>query len=155
MTEDGTDRDDAAPSTDALVVSGSLAIPRHELSVRATKSGGPGGQHVNTSSTRIELFWNIATSRALDDGARARLLERLASRLDGEGTLRLVASDSRSQLQNRRAAEERLVAMVNAALVPRKKRKATKPSRAAKEKRLDEKKRHSERKRNRSGGADD
>lgn len=155
MTEDGTDRDDAAPSTDALVVSGSLAIPRHELSVRATKSGGPGGQHVNTSSTRIELFWNIATSRALDDGARARLLERLASRLDGEGTLRLVASDSRSQLQNRRAAEERLVAMVNAALVPRKKRKATKPSRAAKEKRLDEKKRHSERKRNRRGGADD
>lgn len=155
MTEDGTDRDDAASSTDALVVSASLAIPRQELAVRATRSGGPGGQHVNTSSTRIELFWNIATSRALDDGARARLLERLASRLDGEGTLRLVASDSRSQLQNRRAAEERLVAMVNAALVPRKKRKATKPSRAAKEKRLDEKKRHSERKRNRRGGADD
>lgn len=143
------------PRDDALVVSGSLAIPRHELSVRATKSGGPGGQHVNTSSTRIELLWNIATSRALDDAARARLLERLASRLDGEGTLRLVASDSRSQLQNRRAAEERLVAMVKAALVPRKKRKLTKPSRAAKEKRLDEKKRHSERKRNRRGGAED
>ena len=155
MTERGSAGDAAAPAGDGLVVNASLAIPRHELTVRATKSGGPGGQHVNTSSTRIELLWNIATSRALDDASRARLLERLTTRLDGEGTLRLVASDSRSQLQNRRAAEERLVSLVKAALVPRKKRKATKPSRAAKEKRLDEKKRHSERKRNRRGGADD
>lgn len=155
MTGDGTARDDTAPAGEALVVSASLAIPRHELAVRATKSGGPGGQHVNTSSTRIELLWNVATSRVLDDASRARLLERLATRLDGQGTLRLVASDSRSQLQNRRAAEERLVALVHAALVPRKKRKATTPSRAAREKRLVEKKRHSERKRDRRGIGDD
>jgi ribosome-associated protein len=136
---------------DALVVTPEVSIPRSELEVRASRAGGPGGQHVNTSSTRIELRWNVRTTRALDDARRDHVLSRLASRLEAEGTVRVVASEFRSQRQNREAAEERLVALVRQALHVPKKRKATKPSRAAKAKRLDEKRKHSEKKRNRRG----
>lgn len=124
-----------------LQVDQAVAIPRAELTYRATKSGGPGGQHVNTSSTRIELLWNPSTSTALDDASRARVLEKLKSRLDAEGSVRIVASDSRSQRQNKTAAEERLVELLREALIIPKKRKATKPSKAAKARRVDEKKR--------------
>jgi ribosome-associated protein len=134
------------PSEDAIVVNDRVAIPRSELVYRASRSGGPGGQHVNTSSTRIELLWDYARSRALDDAARARVAEKLAARLDAEGNVRVVASDRRSQQQNRVAAEERLADLVRRALVVAKPRKATKPSRAAKEKRLAEKRQRSERK---------
>src|SRR5213075_2639473 len=92
-------------ASDSRRINGHLAIPRAELTVRASRSGGPGGQHVNTSSTRIEVVWNVATSRVLRDADRQRLLEKLAARLDGEGNLRIVASDSRSQRQNRERAE--------------------------------------------------
>ena len=136
----------ASDAGDGVVVNDRLTIPRAELTFRATKSGGPGGQHVNTSSTRVELLWSPATSAVLPDELRARLLEKLASRLDGEGMVRIVASENRSQLRNRQAAAERLGALVRAALVVRKKRRATKPSRAAKEARLGEKKIRSERK---------
>ena len=136
---------------DALRVNEAVAIPRAELEARASRSGGAGGQHVNTSSTRIELRWNIAASRAVDEATRATLLERLATRTDGEGVLRIVASNRRSQLQNREAAEARLAEVVRAALVKEKPRKKTRPSRAAREKRLEEKRRNSERKRNRRG----
>ena len=134
------------PADDAergLVVGRALAIPRGELESRATRSGGPGGQHVNTSSTRVELRWNVRTSVALTEAQRERLLQKLAGRLDGEGWLRVVASDSRSQRQNRERAESRLAEMVRAALVVPKARRATKPSRAAKQARLDEKKKAS------------
>ena len=132
------------PPDDALTVNERLAIPRHELSARASRAGGAGGQHVNTSSTRIELLWNVLTSAALDEETRARLLARLDTKLDGEGTLRVVASDRRSQRQNRESAEERLVELVRKALIVQKKRRATKPSRASKEKRISEKKRRGE-----------
>ena len=138
-----------APPADAVVVDPTLAIPRAELIYRATRSGGPGGQHVNTSSTRIELLWNVRTSRAPSDEQRAWLLQRLATRLDGDGTLRVVASDRRSQLQNREAAEERLAGLVRRALVVPKPRKKTKPSRAAKAARLEAKRRRGETKRQR------
>ena len=140
---------------DVLIVSPALAIPRAELDAKATRAGGPGGQHVNTSSTRIELRWNVRTSRAPSDAQRERLLERLASRLDAEGNIRVVASEHRSQRQNRDAAEGRLANLVRAALVVPKVRRATKPSRAAKAKRLDEKKKHSDKKRERRRGVDD
>lgn len=145
----GAAPDDAAPVGDALIVTPSIAIPRAELDARATRAGGPGGQHVNTSSTRIELRWNVRTTRALDDAVRDHVLARLAARLDGEGYVRIVASEFRSQRQNREAAEARLVELVRRALHVPKKRKATKPSRAAKAKRLDEKRRQSEKKRDR------
>jgi ribosome-associated protein len=137
---------------DAVFVAGALAIPRAELEVKATRAGGPGGQHVNTSSTRIELRWNVRASRVLSEVQRERLLVRLASRLDAEGALRIVSSEHRSQLQNREAAEVRLAMLVREGLVVPKVRRATKPSRAAKAKRLDEKKKHSEKKRNRRMG---
>lgn len=132
-----------------LTVSSRLAIPRSELSFRATRAGGAGGQHVNTSSTRIELLWDLTRSTAVDEEERERLRTKLASRLDSDGMLRVVASDRRSQRQNRIAAEERLVALVRRALVVPKKRRATRPTRAAKERRLAEKKRQSEKKRER------
>jgi ribosome-associated protein len=140
---------DDAPLGEVLVVTPSVAIPRAELDVRATRAGGPGGQHVNTSSTRIELRWNARTTRAFDDAVRDHVLARLASRLDGEGHVRVVASEFRSQRQNREAAEARLVELLQRALHVPKKRKATKPSRAAKAKRLDEKRRQGEKKRDR------
>lgn len=142
-------------SDDALSVTPELTIPRAELQYRATRAGGPGGQHVNTSSTRIELLWDLARSTAVTEELRARLSEKLASRLDADGMVRVVASDRRSQLQNREAAEERLVSLVRQALVVPKKRRPTRPTRAAREARLSEKKRRGERKRNRRRDFDD
>lgn len=134
---------------DALFVTSSVSIPRTELQARASKSGGAGGQHVNTSSTRIELLWDVSHSAAVTDEQRHRLLEKLSARLDADGFIRVVASTRRSQQQNREEAEERLAQLVRQALVVPKARKKTKPSRAAKERRLSDKKRHGERKQNR------
>jgi ribosome-associated protein len=140
------DRPPDAEVGDALVVSPALVIPRAELDVRATRAGGPGGQHVNTSSTRIELRWSVRDSRAPSDAQRALLLEKLASRLDGEGAVRVVASEYRSQRQNRDAAEARLARLVREALVVPKVRRPTKPTRGSVARRLDEKRRLSAKK---------
>lgn len=126
-----------------------VTIPRDELTVRATRSGGAGGQHVNTSSTRVEVRWRPAASRALSDADRTWLLERLASRLDAAGWLRVVASDTRSQRQNRDLAEGRLAETVRRALLRPKVRRKTKPSAASRERRLTEKKQRGERKQRR------
>jgi ribosome-associated protein len=137
------------PKEGALAVTGTVSIPRAELQYRATRAGGAGGQHVNTSSTRIELLWNLATSQALDEDARSRVSAKLASRLDGEGNLRVVSSARRSQAQNREAADARLAELVRGALAVPRRRKPTKPTRAAKEARLGEKRKRSETKRQR------
>ena len=136
-------------SLDGIRVNEQVVIPRDELVARATRSGGAGGQHVNTSSTRIELVWNIQTSRALTDEQRERVMHKLSSRLDGDRNLRVVASDRRSQRQNRESAESRMAELVREALVVPKTRRPTKPSRAAKQARLDSKRRLSEKKRER------
>ena len=104
---------------------------------------------MNKTSSRVEIFWNIVGSRAVSEEQRARLREKLASRLTTEGSIRVVASDMRSQSRNRELAEDRLAEMVRRALIVPRKRKATKPTRAAKEARLDSKKRHSTKKRDR------
>jgi ribosome-associated protein len=132
-----------------LEITPALLLPLAELDYRATRSGGPGGQHVNTSSTRVELWWDVRSSPALTEDQRARLLERLSRRLDGEGRLRVVASESRSQLRNREAATERLRELVAFALAVPKPRKRTRPSRAAKAARLEAKRRRSALKRDR------
>ena len=132
-----------------LEVTPALVLPLTELEFRATRSGGPGGQHVNTSATRIEVWWDVRSSAALTEEQRAQLLARLSSRLDSEGRLRVVASESRSQLRNREAATERLRDLVASALAVRKPRKRTKPSRAAKAARLEAKRRRSALKRDR------
>ncbi len=127
-----------------LRVNPALAIPLSELEYRATRSGGPGGQHVNTSSTRIELYWDVAASPSLNDEQRALILAKLAGRIDAAGTLRVVASTQRSQLQNREEATERLRSLLAGALRVPKRRKKTKPTRAAREARLQAKKRRSQ-----------
>jgi ribosome-associated protein len=132
-----------------LPLSETLGIPRGELVYRASRAGGAGGQHVNTSSTRIELLWNLRSTAALDPDTRARVEGKLASRLDGEGWIRVVSSARRSQAQNREAAEDRLVALMRDALRVRKKRKATKPSHGAKQARLAQKKKRGDTKRQR------
>jgi ribosome-associated protein len=132
-----------------LEVSEAVAIPRAELEYRASRAGGAGGQHVNTSSTRIELLWNVLTTSALDEAARHRVATKLASRLDGEGWIRIVASARRSQGQNREAAEARLAELVRGAMLVPKRRKPTKPSRGAKEARLSQKKKRGDTKRQR------
>jgi ribosome-associated protein len=132
-----------------LVVTPNLSIPLAEIVIRATPSSGPGGQHVNRSATRIEAVWNVTASPVLTPAQRSRLQLRLARRLDGDGNLRVVASDRRSQLQNRSAALERLAGVVSRALAVPKARRATKPTRASKERRLDSKKRRGTTKRER------
>ena len=134
---------------DGVRVNESVVIPRDELAARASRSGGAGGQHVNTSSTRVELVWNVAASRALTDDQRERVMQKLSSRLDGEQNLRVVASDRRSQRQNRESAEVRMADLVRQALIVPKKRRPTKPSRASKQARLESKRRLSEKKRER------
>jgi len=132
-----------------LQVNESLAIPRSELDVRVSRASGAGGQHVNKTSSRVEIFWNVARSSALSEEQRARLMERLSSRLTTDGSIRVVASDMRSQSRNRELAEERLADMVRRALVVPKKRRPTKPTRASKEARLESKKKQSHKKRER------
>ena len=134
---------------DSLRVTETVVIPRSELNVRATRSGGPGGQHVNTSSTRIEITWDVARTRALTEDERARAVARLGARVSDEGTVRVVASDSRSQRQNRERAEARLADLIRRALAVRKARKRTRIPRAAVEARLEGKRRQGERKRQR------
>lgn len=133
----------------ALDITPELRLPISELEYLASRSGGPGGQHVNTSSTRIEVWWDVANSPSLNPEQRAQLLQRLHARLDSAGRLRVVSSGTRSQLRNREDATERLRVVVAAALAIRKKRKPTKPSRAAKVARLEAKRRRAATKRHR------
>ncbi len=129
-----------------LMIDATRAIPADELEAKASRAGGAGGQHVNTSSTRVEVSWIPARSRILSAGEAARVSLKLASRLDSAGVLRVVASDTRSQRQNRELAESRLAALVRQALVVPKARKKTKPSRGAKRARLEDKRRESSKK---------
>jgi len=132
-----------------LDITSELRLPLVELEYLASRSGGPGGQHVNTSSTRIEVWWDVAGSPSLSSEQRAHLLQRLGTRLDSAGRLRVVSSGTRSQLRNREDATERLRALVAAALAVRKKRTPTKPGRAAKAARLEAKRRRAATKRDR------
>ncbi len=140
---------------DPLIINDRVSVPRAELTVRATRAGGPGGQHVNTSSTRIEVTWNLSASTVLSDAEKGRVLQSLESRLDSDGTLRIVASDTRSQRQNRELAEQRLAALVRRALVIPRTRKKTRPTRASVERRLTEKRRAGAKKRDRRSHGDD
>lgn len=126
-------------TTDDVIRAGPLAIPRAELTYRATRAGGPGGQHVNTSSTRVELTWDVARSPSLTDEQRERVLARVARRIDSSGVLRMTDASTRSQHRNRQRVTERFAEVVAAAFVERKKRKPTRTPRAAKEARLNEK----------------
>jgi ribosome-associated protein len=118
-----------------------VLIPERELGWRFSRSGGPGGQGVNTTDSRVELIFDVAASTTLTEEQRARVLQRLSNRLV-DGVLTVVASEYRSQLRNRDAARTRLAAMLRAALAPDPPtRRPTRPSRAARERRLADKRR--------------
>ena len=121
-------------------VRGGIVIPDDELSWRFSRSGGPGGQHVNTSSTRVSLSFDVDESRVLDTPRRERIKSRLRNRM-ADGVITVVASEHRSQLRNREAATQRLAQLLDEALrPPQPGRRATKPSRAARMRRVEEKK---------------
>ena len=126
-----------------LRITRTCVIDSEELEWRFSSSGGPGGQHANTSNTRVELVFDVEASESLGPRQRARLLERLGPRV------RVVASERRSQVQNRELAIERLQERLAGALHVEKPRVATRPSRSAKRARVEEKRRVGERKRTR------
>jgi ribosome-associated protein len=134
-----------------LAVNARVTIPGSELEVSTSRSGGPGGQHVNTTDSRVTLRWNVPRSAALDEAARARVLELLGPRLTREGDLLVSVSDDRSQLVNRGLARERLAALVAGALHVPRTRRATRPTRGSQERRIAAKKRRGARLRDRGG----
>lgn len=129
--------------SDDLIVTGSVRIPRHEIDMSFSASGGPGGQHANKAATRVELRLDLTTSSAFSRAQRERVIERLGDEI------RVVADDERSQLRNRALAEERLVARLQSALHVQRSRRKTKPTRGSKERRLKAKKGRSDVKRQR------
>lgn len=130
----------------SIRVNRGLVIPDDELRVTFSTSGGPGGQHANKASTRVDLAWNVRDSRVLGPRQRDRILERLGSRIDRAGTLRVHSDRRRSQLRNREDAADRLAHLVADALKRRKRRVATAPSAASNEARLRAKKQQSQKK---------
>ncbi|HEX6338956.1 MAG TPA: alternative ribosome rescue aminoacyl-tRNA hydrolase ArfB [Jiangellaceae bacterium] len=130
-----------------LRIRGSVVIPEAELNWRFSRSSGPGGQSVNTTDSRVELSFDVAASTALGPTHKKRALQRLAGRLTN-GVLTVTASEHRSQLRNRKAAETRLVHTLEQAIAPPPRvRRPTKPSRASTERRLASKRRRGDVKR--------
>jgi len=121
-----------------------LTIPEHELDLSFTRSSGPGGQHVNTSSTKVELRFDVSGSKALSDDQKARVHDALGSRMTQDGVLILTASEHRSQTRNRQAAIGRFANLLGEALRPQTPRRPTRPSKAAKRRRLEAKRHRAE-----------
>jgi ribosome-associated protein len=134
---------------DLIPINESLSVPESELQFRFSTGGGPGGQHVNKTATRVTLLFDVANSPSLDEETRVRLLDRLASRLDRRGMLHIDVHESRSQWQNRATAVARFQRVLAEALVEQAERRPTRPTRQSREQRLDEKKRRSAVKRDR------
>lgn len=139
-----------------LVVRGSFVIPQSELVWKFSRSSGPGGQGVNTTDSRAQLTFDVAGSPSVPDHLRERAIKRLETSLV-EGRLTISAAEHRSQLQNRRAAERRLVEALRAATAaPPRKRRATKPTKASVDRRIKAKKSRGVTKRlRRAAGRDD
>lgn len=130
-----------------LTVDRSVVIPASELEVRASRAGGPGGQHVNTTASKVELRWDVRNSSALSDVQRARVLAALTHRITDDGILVLQGSEHRSQHRNREAVLARLRTLVSDALVPPRVRRATRPTRSSQHRRMDDKRERGEQKR--------
>ena len=128
-----------------------LAVPAEEVVFTTSRSGGPGGQNVNKLETRVTLRFDLAGSGTFSEEQKARIQERLATRITKEGALLVTSQKHRTQAANRDAAVERFAELIREALREEAPRKKTKPSRAAKARRLESKRRQSQRKRERSG----
>ncbi|MBC7255094.1 MAG: aminoacyl-tRNA hydrolase [Chloroflexi bacterium] len=113
-----------------------LAIPLEEITFRFSRASGPGGQHVNRTATRVEMFFDVASSPSLSEAERALLLRHLAPYLDSRGVLRLVSQESPSQWRNRQEVLARFQALLARGLRQRKPRLATRPTAASRERRL-------------------
>ena len=120
-----------------------LVVPAAELHEQFSRSSGPGGQHVNTADSKVQLSVDLATTSAFDDAQRARALRQLATRLAGS-VLLVSAEDHRSQMRNRTIARERLAQLLREGVAPPVPRRPTKPTRGSKRRRLQAKKRRSE-----------
>ena len=134
---------------DPLRVRGNTAIPLDEIEVRASRSSGPGGQHANKTSSRIEASFDVAASQALTDAQKRRITSRLGPRVVA------VAQDGRSQARNRELALQRLADRLSAALAVPRPRRATRPTQASVQRRLAEKRRRAQRKTQRRPPQDD
>ena len=127
----------------------------HELEEKFVTAGGPGGQNVNKVASAVQIRWNVKTSHAFDDEQKWMIRRALANRINDEGELVLFIQTHRSQVRNREEARERLVELLEKALVKPRNRVATKPSKAQKQRRLEGKAIRSETKRNRGRVSDD
>ena len=121
----------------------------HELSFKTSRSSGSGGQNVNKVETSVTVLWKVEDSAVFTESEKERILLKLKNKINAEGILQTTVSESRTQLQNKKIATERIQELVNKSLIVPKKRIATKPSRAKVEKRLESKKKLSEKKENR------
>lgn len=135
-----------------LTVKSGLVIPAHDLSWSASRASGPGGQNVNKVSSKVDLRFDLRGTSAIGNAVKARLAA--AATLDSQGRVMLVVQESRDQHRNLELARQKLAAMIRAALVIPKKRRATKPSRSSKRRRLDDKKRRGDQKRARGKVSD-
>ena len=138
-----------------LRIAPGVVIPDEEIEAVASRSGGPGGQHVNKTASRIALTFDVLRSPSLPEAARERLREKLGHRIAADGTVRVVAQDARSQHANRKAAMDRLEALLARALAVEAPRVKTRISRAARARRLATKRLRSEIKRRRGAGRPD
>lgn len=120
-----------------------------ELSFKTSRSSGAGGQNVNKVETSVTVLWKVDESEFFDDDEKLMIQNKLKNRINADGLLFLTVSESRTQLMNKNKAIEKIIEIVNKALIVPKKRTATKPSRAQKQKRLDSKKKNSDKKENR------
>jgi ribosome-associated protein len=133
-----------------VIINEQISIPEEELTFTASRSGGPGGQHVNKVSSKVVLWFDLAKSPSLSPEDKELIASRLGSRIDKDGVLRVVSQSTRSQLSNRELAIERFVELLQSALKQLPPRKKTRVSKAAKERRLEEKKQRSSLKRERA-----
>lgn len=117
-----------------------------ELTFKTSLSGGPGGQHVNKTETKVLVNWDIANSQAVTEDEKIRIKSKLSSKINKEGELQVASAKTRSQHKNKQIAIDLLLEWVEKALIPKKKRKKSKPSHQSKLKRLKKKKMHSEKK---------
>ena len=138
-----------------IPIKNGIAIPYHELEIPTSRSGGPGGQHVNKTETRITVRWNVKETSVLTERLKERVLKNLESRLTTDGDLIIHNRESRSQLQNKKNALAHLAATVRKALFVPKKRMKTKVPKKSKEKRLQDKKRRGDIKKGRSKKLDE